>query len=355
MENKTKKIIFLIQSFEQPRILKIIVDHAKIYDEVFVYGFARKIHAVKNYKLLDEYGNVKYEKLGTLEDGKYWNRFSHYLKVLSILYKNHGLSKKHFYVVGIDLRFLTIFVLNKYVEYVISDLAWLYYPKPFKQILGLVDKLLAKSSNKVLMTSQGFYNKYYKKFVRPEKLVLTENKLATYGKVFPIENLKKDKIRIAYIGAFRYANIINNLLKVVKNNPHLSLNFYGDGVSDLVDSMKYHALNYDNITFNGAFKNPDDLQRIYDENNINFVIYNNEFENERVAMPNKFYESGFFNVPILCATKTYVGQRALELEMGWCCDIDEDSINRFFEDITMDEIVQCHERIKELDKSMFNY
>lgn len=355
MEKNQNELIFLIQSFEQPRILKIIIDKSKIYDKVFVYGFTRKIHSVKNYTLLDNYANIQYHKVGTLEDGKYWNRISHYLKLLWILYKNHGLTRKNLYVVGIDLRFLTVFLINKHVEYVISDLAWLYYPKPFRQILGYVDRLLAKTADKVLMTSQGFYEKYYQKWVKLEKFVLTENKLATYGKVFPLENLKTDRIRIAYIGAFRYTEIIDNLLSVVKNDSTLSLNFYGDGTSKIVEKMKFHAQSYDNIDFHGAFKNPDDLQKIYEDNNVNFVVYNNQFENERVAMPNKFYESGFFNVPILCATNTYVGKRAKELKMGWVCDIDEQSIQHFFENLTVSEILRCHENIKKLDKSMFYY
>tara|TARA_Y100001935_G_C17309782_1_gene515004 strand:+ start:4981 stop:5946 length:966 start_codon:yes stop_codon:yes gene_type:complete len=320
-----------------------------------VYGFGRKIHAVKNYTILDGHENITYQKVATLEDGKYWNRIFKYLKLLVVIYQNHGLSRKHLYIVGIDLRLMSVLVINKYVEYVISDLAWLYYPQPFKKIFGIIDKLLAKYSNKVLMTSKGFYEGHFKSYVKKENLELTENKLATYGKVFPLTNLKDDKIRIAYIGAFRYKEIISNLLKVVAGDKRLELNFYGDGFSDIVDKMKKYASKHENITFNGAFKNPDDLQAIYQENNLNFVVYNNTLENERLAMPNKFYESGFFNVPILCATNTYVGKRAEELKMGWTCDITELSIKNFLSSLTIDDIKICHERMKKLDKALFNY
>ncbi|MAU15665.1 MAG: hypothetical protein CMH46_09015 [Muricauda sp.] len=352
---KKNELIFLIQSFEQPRILKIILDKSQIYDQIYVYGFTRKIHSVKNYKLLDEHQNINYEIVGTFEDGKYWNRLSDYLRLIWILYRKHGLAKKNLYVVGFDLRALSLFLFNKHVEYVISDLAWLYYPKPFKQIIGFLDKMLAKASDKVLMTSKGFFETYYSKYVKRENFVLTENKLATYGRVHPLEKVKSDKIHIAYVGAFRYAEIIDNLLNVVKNSPHLNLNFYGDGSSKITVKMKQYAQQYSNITFNGAFKNPDDLQKIYENNNVNFVVYDNRLENERVAMPNKFYESGFFNVPIICATGTYVGKRALELQMGWTCGIDEDSIQTFFENLDVEQVLECHERIKKLDKSMFNY
>ena len=64
------------------------------------------------------------------------------------------------------------------------------------------------------------------------------------------------------------------------------------------------------------FKNPDDMEKIYSENNLNFVVYDNTLDNEKVAMPNKFYESGFFNIPIVCAENTYVGKKSFGSKHG---------------------------------------
>src|SRR5690606_38015998 len=105
--------------------------------------------------------------------------------------------------------------------------------------------------------------------------------------------------------------------------------------------------------YHGPFKNPDDLEKIYGENNLNFVVYDNTLENEKVAMPNKFYESGFFNIPIVCATKTYVGQRVLEQGLGWTIDTDFKSISNFLNTISIEELKECHRHIKKLDKSHF--
>lgn len=354
MPTKKKSIIFLIQSFEQPRILKKIIEKSTEYNQVYVYGYTRKIHAVNNFEVLDEYENITYTVVASVADGKYFERTFSYLKLLWLIYKNHGLKQKHLYVVGIDLRIISTLIFNSKIDYVISDIVWLYYPKFQKRLFKKIDTFLAGKSRKVLFTSRGFYESYYKKFVSEDQLVITENKLATYNKVHPLQELRTDAIHIAYIGAFRYSGIIKNLLKSVVNNPNLKLNFYGDGNSLIVDLMKKHAQDYDNISFNGAFKNPDDLERIYSENNINFVVYNNTQENERVAMPNKFYESGFFNVPIVCATHTYVGERALSNGMGWVCDIDQKSISSFLNSLSIQDIVECHNRIKKLDKNLFS-
>jgi succinoglycan biosynthesis protein ExoL len=354
MAKNKEEIIFLIQAFEQPRILKKIIEKSFEYKQVKVYGFTRKIHAVNNYSLLDDYDNIEYKILGEFTDKKYFNRLFYYIKLLWVIFKNHGFKKKLLYVVGIDLRMISTLVFNAKIDYVISDIVWLYYPKLQRAVFRVIDTQLAKRSRKVLFTSRGFYESHYAKYVTEEQVEITENKLATYGKVKPLDKIKNDTIRIAYIGAFRYTNIIENLLKTVINNDKLILNFYGDGFSEIVTLVKDSAAKYSNISFNGAFKNPDDLERIYQENNLNFVVYNNLLENERVAMPNKYYESGYMNIPILCATNTYVGKRAVDLGMGWMVDIDQISIANFFENLKMTDLEECHQRIKLLDKDLFS-
>lgn len=346
-------LIVLAQSLEQPRIVKRINQKAKEYGSVHVYGFTRNVHSVQNHKVLEDNANVKVNVAGKLKNGEYIQRIFVLLGLLWTLYFKYGFGKKNVYIFGLDLRIFSFFLLNAKVDYEISDIVWLYDGKTKRKIFSSIDHFLAKKSRKVVFTSKSFYSKYYTKSVNEDQLVIAENKLETYGKVQPIATLPTDKIRIAYIGAFRYTEIIERLIQVVSNNTDLVLNFYGgthDGLIDMIEgSTKANA----NIHYHGPFKNPDDLEKIYGENNLNFVVYNNSQENEQVAMPNKFYESGFFNVPIVCATETYVGERVLKLGMGWTIDIDYDSISDFLNNITIQELEEYHQRIKKLDKGQF--
>src|SRR5690606_28797671 len=116
-----------------------------------------------------------------------------------------------------------------------------------------------------------------------------------YDLVCPIKTIRTDKISIGYIGAIRYPNILEIMLKIVSNRTNLELNFFGDGGIEINNLIASYAKKYENINFYGAFKNPDDLESIYKIVNINFVCYDNKLENELVALPNKFYESGYFN------------------------------------------------------------
>ena len=218
-----------------------------------VYGFNREIYAVNNFSVLENHENISLTIVGDMSNGKYLARISCYLKLLYLIYARKGLSKKHLYVFGLDLRILSVLVINKKIDYEISDILWLYKKGFIKKILSAIDLYLAGKSNKVIFTSKGFYDRYYKDSVHIDKVLIKENKFKSYGKVFPIEKIKTDVIRIAYIGAFRYEDIINNLLKTVENNKNLILNFYGDGHNkSIINAVKESARLHDNISFNGA-------------------------------------------------------------------------------------------------------
>jgi hypothetical protein len=162
-----------------------------------------------------------------------------------------------------------------------------------------------------------------------------------------------DKIRIAYVGSFRYVNIIKDLISSIAGIDKFILNFYGDGSKSILEIIKNNAHAFDNIFYHGTFINPDGLEKIYSENNLNFVVYDNNLDNEKVAMPNKFYESGYFNIPIVCSKDTYVGEKVFQLKMGWVIDSTKQSIDYFFDNLSLDEIIKCHNRIKLLNKSLF--
>lgn len=347
------KIIFLTSALEQPRIVKRITDSSFTYEQVEVYTFVRSIYNVKNSSRLDSLDNVKCFKIGRFEDGKYLKRILLYFRMLLILYKKYGFRQKKLHVFGFDLRVLSFFIIAGKVTYEISDIMWLYMKNPVKLIISKIDFLLTRLSEKVIFTSEGYYLSYYS-FLDKKKIKVIENKFKTYGIVNPVEVILKDKVRIAYIGAFRYEKIIKILLKVCSKYPgNVILNFYGNGPKEIVSEINTASKVCPTIRFNGPFKNPEDLEDIYSQNNINFVAYDNNSDNEKVAMPNKFYESGYFNIPIVCSKDTYVGQRVLSLGMGWEINPTEDEIEQFIRNIKIDEIDKIHNNIKKLNKEKF--
>ena len=353
MISPKRKLIILVQSLEQPRVIKRIISQSRQYDQIIVYAFRRKIYKVNNFSLLNEINNINYKIIGTFDNGSKMHRTFLFIKLFFLVFFNHGLKKEEIYSFGLDLRAICYFIPNKTIYYEISDIMWLYKSNYLKFILSHIDFLLCKKSDKVIFTSKGFYERYYS-FLGGEKVKIIENKLKTYNRVKPIQNILTDKIRIAYIGAFRYANIINYLIEICKKNKNrYILNFYGDGPKFIISKIEQLVNIHENINYSGTFKNPDDLEYIYSQNNLNFVAYDNSSGNEKVAMPNKYYESGYFNIPIICSEHTYVGKQVEEMEMGWSITPTIDGINKFLSDISIKEILQCHNKIKNIDKSNF--
>lgn len=347
-------LIVLAQSLEQPRIVKRINQKAQEHESIHVFGFTRNVHSVENQEVLKQNENVKITDAGQLRNKQYLHRVFTFIRLLSLIYGEYGFKKKNIYAFGLDLRILSFFIANAEIDYEISDVIWLYAGKVKRKILSCLDNFLASRSRRVVFTTRSFYDTYYKNSVNQNKVVIAENKLETYGRVAPIEQMETDRVRIAYIGSFRYVKIIENLIGTVSNNDNLILNFYGaTHGGSLMGKINKATHDCSNIFYHGAFKNPDDLEKIYGENNLNFVVYDNTLENEKVAMPNKFYESGFFNIGIVCATGTYVGKRVLEQGLGWTIDTDFDSISHFLNTISISELIECHENIKKLDKSHF--
>ncbi|SNQ44090.1 glycosyltransferase family protein [Cellulophaga lytica] len=354
MSTINKEILVLAQSLEQPRVVKRISELSKSYKKVIVFGFNRNIHKVNNFSALNNFSNVEINIVGNLSNSQYLNRLKSYLSLVYKIYKNFGLKKKNIYVFGLDLRMLTSGIVNKSVTYEISDIVWLYSKGFKKVVLKNIDFLLSKFSSQVAFTSYGFFQKYYKPYVNECKVIIKENKFKSYGKVKAIQKIKLDRIRVAYIGAFRYSGIIKKLIDILSNDDRYRLDFYGDCHNkQIIDMMKGAQKSANNIFFHGPFKNPDDLEEIYDNSNVNFVAYDNTLDNEKVAMPNKYYESGFFNIPIICSEHTYLSDRVLENNMGWSIGISEKDMSVFFNSLTLDEIEQKYKNIKGLDKTLF--
>ncbi|HJP63931.1 MAG TPA: hypothetical protein VJ844_10830 [Mucilaginibacter sp.] len=348
-----KECLYIVaQSLQQPRVVKRIIEKSAEYKNIKVYGFKRDFYNVDNSAKLADYPNVEVIIIGLLRNEQYVHRLFLYLKLLFLLNVKTSFGRKEIYTFGLDLRFICCFFFNSNIDYEIADIMWLYKSKTARAILSRIDFYLSKRSQKVIFTSEGFYRRHYA-FLPESQVTIIENRFKTYGKVKPLDRILTDKIRIAYIGSFRYARIITALLNVVRQHHKYELDFYGDGFTDIVEGIKNAAETSPNIHYHGPYKNPADLESIYAKTNLNFAAYDNTLDNEKVAMPNKFYESGYFNIPIVCSKGTFVGEKTIEMRMGWLIEPTEESIESFLGSLSIDDLVTCHERIKKMDRSLF--
>jgi glycosyltransferase involved in cell wall biosynthesis len=73
----------------------------------------------------------------------------------------------------------------------------------------------------------------------------------------------------------------------------------------------------------GAFRSPEDLCEIYGKIDVNFIVYDANDDNVKIALPNKLYESIAFGKPIICAKGVALAEIVESKRIGVACEIDE--------------------------------
>src|SRR5690606_10002509 len=119
-----KKILFISQAINQPRVINRVNEISKLYDDVQVFSFTRNIYEVNNYKKL--FGdNIEVKIIGVFENRRYFNRMFLYFKLIILLIS--GLFKKRdIYSFGLDCGAISLILLFNRKTYEISDIVWLY-------------------------------------------------------------------------------------------------------------------------------------------------------------------------------------------------------------------------------------
>jgi glycosyltransferase involved in cell wall biosynthesis len=111
---------------------------------------------------------------------------------------------------------------------------------------------------------------------------------------------------IGIVGFFRYRNIIEFLNEFVKIKSDIKVHLYGDG--PLLNEI-LTFVDQGNIIYFGQFKYPDDIPSIYNSIDLSFTMYDSDDLNVKLALPNKLYESIYFNVPILVSKNTFLSEK----------------------------------------------
>ena len=94
--------------------------------------------------------------------------------------------------------------------------------------------------------------------------------------------------------------------------------------------LTYFRLN-EFIKYYGPFKANVDIPGIYNTIDLSFAVYDSASRNVQLALPNKLYESMFFNVPMLVAKNTSLHKEVMKSKIG--VGISLSTEKQFSEDI----------------------
>lgn len=345
---KIKKVVFLLESISQPRCIKRVKSFINNGFEVKVYGIDRGKYNV-NAKIKGMDINV----FSNQNDNKdYFSKLYSNISEVGKIYNEEKNAETVFYSFGFMLTLaLRINGCKSYI-YEISDIIYGY--KKFDTIRWLIkflDKKLIKKSTLTVMTSIGFSNFLFGSNM-PSNVHIQPNKLdGLYWSSQMQQNYKpicRGKICFAFVGAFRYPNTIFRFARIIGELfPMHQFHFYGD--SSLTQNVKDLANAYSNIKYFGRFKNPEDIARIYTNIDIVVACYDAKGLNERIAEPNKLYESLYFKKPIIVSENTFLADQVKNMGCGFSINASEDSaIVSFLETLSTDRLIQVMDNLEKI-------
>lgn len=341
-------IVFIVDNIALPRCIKRVIAFYNSGYKCIVFGYSRKGGYINN---LPE--AIQFESLGVLpEGGGYFNKISRvHSDVKSIVNKYKG-ECRYFYTFGFVAGLMISFYNVNFI-YEISDIRYGSY-KSFSWLVYFfkaLDKRIIKKSFATVLTSGGF-QKYLD--VKKKKILVVPNKVSNRLSSYERCTLQiiPNTIRFAFVGSIRYNSILAFAKVVGDHFPNYQFHFYGSSsLPQVKERCGNMAKIYSNVFTHGAFKNPDDLSAIY--SNIDVVVssYDVNTLNERIAEPNKLYESLFFCRPIIVSHNTFLADQVDKFGCGYSIDTtSEESIIKFISNLDVSDLLRISNDELKIDK-----
>lgn len=318
------EIVFIVQSITQPRCIKRIEAFMNAGYSVKVYGFQTGLYT-------ENLENITFpiEKIITRnkKDSRLKKVFFFYSQIRKILKQN---KKSVFYFFGFEIGAIATIIGCSNFIYEEADIsASRIKNRILRNTLLNLDRKIMKKSICTILTSEGFVNYLFKENP-PNNIFIQANKLDVFfeennRQKIPEKKIDITNLKFGFIGLIRYPNTIVRFARVVGSNyKNHEFHFFGDLENEnFIDENEFKK--YTNVFFHGPFKNPTDLEKIYEAVDINIVCYDTSSGNVKIAEPNKFYESIFFKTPIVVSQGTFLSTKVEKFKIGTGIDASNDS------------------------------
>ncbi len=223
-----------------------------------------------------------------------------------------------------------------------------------------LERLVMKNARLVVSTSPHFVNRYVKEILGlfGVNYFVLENK--TPPELHAIVDRKMLKTStdghspvIGYMGMMSYARVLEN----IKKASELGVKFFLAGHNYCGESFQEDLKKYPNIFYAGPYKNPDDMERLFECCDMSWVVNNDFFKPEsgdQWAMCNRFYEALFFKKPLIVQADGPHSDYVLKHDIGVCIDTrDFDSAIEILRGISIDDVNRWKANMENLDAADF--
>lgn len=180
------------------------------------------------------------------------------------------------------------------------------------KILLFLEKYMLKKVTGIIYASRFFiplYSKYKIKGLLLENLPIKENDNDEY------EIIKREKLRISFIGTLRYFETMKNLLLASQDNENIEVYLIGKGPENNKFKTFIKENKMKNIFMIDSYEYRD-IKRLYLNTDLVWAVYPNKDYNVKYAISNKFFESILYEKPCFFAKDTFLGNFVNENKIG---------------------------------------
>ena len=319
------KIVFLLSHIPNPRMYKRIHALCKLGDIsiicirrlnqdifsvneendiphfVFDLDLPLSSHLFKRYRIIRLFKKYAIKKLNDLSPDIIYTAGMDMLLIVDEYFKRH--STKVVYEVA-DLRECFIKSSNKS-----------FYRKMLDAIICRFEKNLFTCVSLLIVTSIKFYYEHYSDFFPSEKILEIPNMPNLQFFSSFIRKRRNSDFVIGFIGAIRYVNQLKMLVDVA-GELNVKVFFAGLGSVDDQFELERYCSGKNWVEIFGKYEYEKDIANLYGKADCIYSVYNADNPNVRIALPNKFYEAIYCELPIIVAKNTYLSELVLNSGVG---------------------------------------
>lgn len=336
-------VVAIVQNLEQPRERRRVRAMVRHGFRVRVYGFYRELYGSK--QIHPDVETVNLGNPGFYVSARRIFVLFNAARKIRALEKDRHVS--FIYCFGFDSLLINYLAFPHKLPfgYEISDLIFWKGMSNFANILCYVENMFLRHASIITLTSPFFEEELVSRVPQiDQKFLVLENKIppeiesSLFRPSLEPYPFKQGRVKIGFIGKIKYIDLFKRIIDGVGERAD-TLELHISGHSLWLHEITDYISKYDNIFYHGAFKNPEDLPRVFSEMELSLIVYDSSDYNVRVAIPNKLFESIYFRVPILASFNTALGERVRQWQAGFTVDDQSpDAIDKFLGSITREEI-----------------
>lgn len=300
-------------------------------------------------------------------NGGFLNRILNVLKTCFTIKKHVHLFENTDIIVARNLEMLAIagraksaLGLNATIIYESLDIHRLLLRNdPIGIILRKIEKRLAKHVDKLWTSSPAFIEEYFEarnNLALPIQLV--ENKIfdpeGQFSSTNPTSLDTQPPWVIGWFGAIRCSKSLDSLTNLAKTmDGRVKIIIRGKPSYDQIPDFDDIIAASDYISFEGAYKNPDDLASIYGQTHFTWAI--DMFEeglNSSWLLPNRLYEGGAFDAVPIAIESVETGRMITNMNIGITIpDANIDTLKQLFENMTPENYTALKQKSQSIAKT----